>query len=718
MSRRRRARRAAYAAGTTSGTTGTRSTAGLIPEIEVHGQALPEDLAEPLARVASLLRAKVYEAERLGGTPQDANLDEVYTLLGQQPRLTRWLNAAQQFQAERQRAIAEARGDAPVSTLITRGAHEAPGAAWAGGGRDTDWITQRASPTGRVTGIGSRWTSNDRETYKDTADAVASPGWLRKWAESSVWVRNAINCRRVQIGRSFVACVPKNVLKPYNRQLMKRINRLLQQPNEARQNWRELMEMVVEDLLVLDRGCISKNMTAAREPLALYAEDGATIRVYPGWSGDAAEPRYLYVSQDNKVRIPLRNDQLICIMDNPATHRMGLSPVQVLADIIEADLQAVATRARMVAQKPPPAIVQLPGEQRNQIRGIAADYEANYSGQKEMLFLGGEQAMNVFKLINSSRDDQLMEWQEYICRLIAITFKLSPSQFGAPLHATEGDATTNVQMFEDTGLLPLLMLIEDYLNRELLADFAPRLSGDPFNRDDLEALNLEIKFPEVGEQMRQMHAEKAAELAAMGLLQLPSFTLNQILSMRGEELVPGGNTFYVNTSMGPVPWLSYDGADPSMNPLLAMTMAAMDSDADTSAGKSTVALPKPGGTGQAGGSDNSSGTGKDNPPGKPAGAAKPRDSVQKPQSSPAQKPSKPARPKKSLAQEQQEADLRRLVDGRPAGRPWQPADAMLRRALDTLTDETFDPTHLFAHSPALDDDDEEEMTPDVPAPEE
>jgi hypothetical protein len=98
-------------------------------------------------------------------------------------------------------------------------------------------------------------------------------------------------------------------------------------------------------------------------------------------------------------------------------------------------------------------------------------------------------------------------------------------------------------------------MLEGYLNRELVSDFAPIL---PYGRYDFKAINLCVMFPMISEMARQRHAMESMQMAEQGLAGMPSFTLNQILSARGEEGVKGGDVFWLKTATGAVPWVGYE----------------------------------------------------------------------------------------------------------------------------------------------------------------
>lgn len=392
---------------------------------------------------------------------------------------------------------------------------------------------------------------------KNQPIGVANASLLRNWADTNPWTRAAINIRRIQVGRADIAVVPGDASKKYNRGVMKQVQILLDQPNELRDSYRSLIEPVIEDILVLDRGVISKNMTAKRIPVALYGEDGATIKIYPGWSGKVNEPRYLFQEPNGTRKVPLRNDECIVIMANPATYRFGRSPVEILADTIRADLKATQAALSMVENKPPPHAIQIPGLSQTMVDKMISRYEEDVAGRKEVLFLGGPQPAKAFPLVFSAKDNQWMEYQEYLARKIAIIFQISPQQFGFTMQINRATAVQQQEIFEDTGLIPLLLLLEEYLNRELLADFASAIDDTEWRRD-LDALNLRVIYPEVSEASRMMHAEKSLEMATKGLAGMPSMTLNQVLDMRGEERVRGGNTFWMPIGQSVIPVASYD----------------------------------------------------------------------------------------------------------------------------------------------------------------
>lgn len=418
-------------------------------------------------------------------------------------------------------------------------------------------LAKSGSPTGSAPqaegALGYAWSG-----ARQSPISVPNARQLRTFADSSEWLRAAINIRRDQLAHAEITVLPEEEDEPYSKQVQEQALTILDQPNELKQNWPELIAEVGEDVLVLDRGVFSKSMTlTSRQPTALYAEDGATIAVYAGWSGDPATPRYLYTEPGTDRRVPLRNDEAVVIYNNPATYRLGLSPVQVLWRTIEADLKATEVAMQAVAQKPPPHMIQIPGYSQGQLKALAEDYQTGYAGRKELFFIGGQENAQVFPLVFSAKENQFMEWQIWLARKICGLMRISPQQIAITFDINKATGETQQDIFEDTGKVPLLLLVEGYMNREFLNDFAPQR---PDGRTDRAALNLRVCFPQISEAARMTHAKEVLAIAQLGLAGIPSFTINQVLAMRGEQRVDGGDTFYLpSTTAGWLPGPSYNG---------------------------------------------------------------------------------------------------------------------------------------------------------------
>lgn len=476
-------------------------------------------------------------AVRMGRGVQPAELLDVrraVAILDEHPALYRYVRAAASA-AHREQIIAETQVRDAASGILAKSGSPTGSAPQAEGALGYAWSGARQTPI-----------------------SVPNARQLRTFADSNEWLRSAINIRRDQVSHAEIAVLPEEEDEPYSQAVQSQLLSILDQPNEMRQNWPELIAEAAEDVLVLDRGVISKSMTmTSRQPTALYAEDGATIAIYAAWGGDPDQPRYLYTEPGSDRRVPLRNDEAIVMMANPASYRLGLSPVQVLWRTIQADLKATDLAMQLVEQKPPPHMVQIPGYSQAQLKALAEEYATGYAGRKELFFLGGQEAATVYPLVFSAKDNQFLEWQVWLARKICSLLRISPQQVGITFDINKATGETQQDISDDTGLVPLLLLVESYLNREFVADFAPR---KPDGRVDMTALNLRAVFPQISEAARMLHAKEVLTIANQGLAGVPSMTMNQVLEMRGEQPVDGGDTFYLaSATAGWLPGPSYNG---------------------------------------------------------------------------------------------------------------------------------------------------------------
>lgn len=430
----------------------------------------------------------------------------------------------------------------------------------------------REAPTGSspvASGNAAGWAGMGVSAVRHDAMGVPNADYLRRLATKNPWVQAAITTRKQQIGRADITVMPDDPLAPFDASIQDAAEDLLNYPNEMKDSYRSLVEPVIDDILTLDRGAISKDLDPRGVPHHLYAEDGSTIRIFADWKGEPDKPRYLFVPPGsapgvvgNQQGIPLYNDQLICIMANAASYRFGLAPTQVLLDTIRGDLAATEKAMALVRDVPPPHLVNIrtsqgSGVAQKTIDTVRTEYERKIAGQREIMFLGADD-LQVFPLMFSLKDNQFLEWQVYLARKICACYQISPQQIGITFDINKATSETQQELFEDSGLLPLMLLLEEYLNRELLADFAPKRKRD--GRPDMRRLNLRVFYPEISELARMRHAERVIKTVSDSLGGLPLLTPNQAMEMLGREPVPGGNRFWVFTQTNgviPTP-LGYD----------------------------------------------------------------------------------------------------------------------------------------------------------------
>lgn len=349
---------------------------------------------------------------------------------------------------------------------------------------------------------------------------------FRNWAEHSEWVRGAINIRRSQISSAEWSIVPHDQTKPYPKREAKRLKDFFLTPNPRNDSFRSFIEPIIEDLLVLDAGCIEKVRNLKGEIVEMWPVDGATIRVAADWDGDPYEPRYFWYP-DFKERARWLNQDFVYMIGNPRTYSpVGLSNLETLKLTIEAELYGHEYNRRQVAGAAPDGVMDL-GENvtRDQVREFRSFFESEIAGKGAIGFVGGSKNPKWIPFRQTARDMQFLEWQIYLVRKIAVVFGLSPQDLGVTYDVNRASAEIQAQSSEDRGLRPLMALIQDYLTEEIVWD--PSFGG-PDN-------NLAFRFTALN--LKETTAK--ANINKMALSGVPWKTVNEARIEDGREPLKG-----------------------------------------------------------------------------------------------------------------------------------------------------------------------------------
>jgi HK97 family phage portal protein len=366
---------------------------------------------------------------------------------------------------------------------------------------------------------------------------------LRRWSRNNPWIRAAVNLRRTQISRAKWDIVSTDSGDNADPRTVQKLRELFRRPNPKGESWRSFIEPVIEDVLVLDQGAIEVEKRAGSrvgaDPIAyLWNKDAARIAFDSTWDGrDENKARYYELDGTGKQLESYRSDELIVIIANPVTYSpIGLSPLEVLAETIAADLDAAAYNAKAVSQAAPPGVLHLgEGVRPDQVDSFKAYWEAEVAGKSQIAITGGGKGMQWLPLAASNRDMQFMEWQVYLARKICAVFAVQPQDIGISFDVNKSTSETGAAFTYDNGIVPLAELIAEYLTREIVA----RYDSD-----------LRFVFTEIGRTAQQT----IAEYNKMALGGLPWLRINDALRERGQDGIGEiGDQILFQTPKGYVP---------------------------------------------------------------------------------------------------------------------------------------------------------------------
>ena len=373
---------------------------------------------------------------------------------------------------------------------------------------------------------------------------------LRKWSRTNPWIRSAINLRRQQISRAKWDIVSIDGNGEVNEANVKTIKDLLRDPNTRLDSWRSFIEPIVEDILVLDQGCIEKEHTvgaragrSGRPVKNLWPKDGARIAFDPDWDGtNLKKPRYFEYDETGKIIAEYLNEEMIVIVGNRVTYSpLGLSPLEVLAETIEADLRAAKYNNNIVEQATPPGIIDLgEGVRPDQVDAFKNYWEGEIAGKSQTAITGGGKGVKWIPMAQSNRDMQFMEWQIYLARKICAVFGVQAQDIGLNFDVNKSSSEYGAAFTADNGIAPLCELIADYITREVVW---------------LYDKGLRFVYTDVGRES----AQTVADYYKAALAGLPWLRLNDALKERGQEGVGlMGDEVWMPSPLGYMPMRYYE----------------------------------------------------------------------------------------------------------------------------------------------------------------
>jgi HK97 family phage portal protein len=355
-----------------------------------------------------------------------------------------------------------------------------------------------------------------------------TPENLRRFAETPV-VRRAINLikDRVAAMRWQIRVRPHRAAPADAAERIAALQHSLAEPNES-DSLRTLLEQVLEDMLVGGFGAVEMELTGDPErPVALWAVDGATIRINPKWQGGSDVPRYAQATllQGPDKAIPLDDDQLMYIRMNPRTHTLfGLGPLEVAFDTVNSLLAAQRFAGKLASN----AVVQYalwlneatPAEHERLIRWWQDEVE----GTGRVPVLSTEQKPEVLRFGTGTDADLRMEWQVFLIRMIANAFGLPPMLLGLENDVNRASSSEFGDEAFRSAIVPVARLLEEHITRDV---FGKRLGWNAF----------EFRFTELESRDETTELQIQMELLKAGVL-----TVDEVRTLRGlgpvHNLVP------------------------------------------------------------------------------------------------------------------------------------------------------------------------------------
>jgi hypothetical protein len=298
-----------------------------------------------------------------------------------------------------------------------------------------------------------------------------TPWNLRRFAESPI-PRRAINAIKDPVAALKWEIRPLEDVPalPDQARRIKAARYSFSHPNRD-DSWRSFSEQVIEDVLTAACGAIELGRsTNPDRPLWLWPVDGLSIQLFPGWTGDTREARYAQATGFSSANILLRNDELMYIKTNPRTSTpFGLGPLEVAFSTINHLLGATNTAAKTASNQQPQGILDLgEGVSEPQVTAFRSYWRHEVEGRGITPIIGGQKQPQFIRLFKGDDSDMRLEWQNFLIRVIAASFNLSPLALGLERDVNRSTAEVMGDKDHQHAVKPMANLLAEHLTREAL----------------------------------------------------------------------------------------------------------------------------------------------------------------------------------------------------------------------------------------------------------
>lgn len=301
-----------------------------------------------------------------------------------------------------------------------------------------------------------------------------TPYNLRRFSETPIprrainLIKNSVNALRWEI-----RTVPDVENNP-DRQLRIRIaTECFRRPNNA-DSFRSFSEAVLEDLIIGGYGCIEPQMTPYyKRPIKMWPVDGSTIRIFPDWSeGQPDKTKYAQMTglKGERGVVVFLADELSYIRANVRSSTpFGLGMLEVAFNSVNAFLGIQDMSARAGADQIHKTWLWWEATQNpSHIQIVRRHVQNEIEGQAKLSLIAGLKKPEVIEVTPVKPEDLLLEWQEFLIRIIANAFNMSPLSLGL-----ERDVNRNTgQIMQDadfrSAVVPTARSYEEALTRDIL----------------------------------------------------------------------------------------------------------------------------------------------------------------------------------------------------------------------------------------------------------
>jgi hypothetical protein len=305
---------------------------------------------------------------------------------------------------------------------------------------------------------------------------------LRQMAQRCEWVAAVIKTRKNQIGGTKWSILAKDEEDDSAgvQALCTKITNLLKRPSmhgsrPTSRSWRQFINEVLVDVLVLDQGVVEKEWTIDKWIAAMYPCDGATFAPNMDERGGYHDDAYVQVV-DGQITARFGIEDLIWIMDNPQTDvrfsGFGFSPLENLIVSVTAELYASKYNASYFEKGAvPEGLINLgPEAAPEDVNAFRLYWMNEIMGRPWAIPIVGGSAAEWIPWRASNKDMEYMAYQEWLLKKVCANYQITPKEMGLVEDVNRSTAESEDSSEQEKGVKPLLSLIADYFEVEVIGE--------------------------------------------------------------------------------------------------------------------------------------------------------------------------------------------------------------------------------------------------------
>jgi phage portal protein BeeE len=324
------------------------------------------------------------------------------------------------------------------------------------------------------------------------------------------------------------------------------VKKIFSTPSErgVESTFRTLQDLLLDDILIYDAGCLVKNLNHRGELAELYHIPGKDVRIYRNEDRTIPlPPDPAFVWEDGGIiRAEFTKDELIYMVSNPQASGYGISPLEVAAYVITASIYADEYNIDYFKNSNvPPGVFDLgkdvTDDQRTNFQSMWENEIKGRGGLHKMLFISGSENSKFIPIRNmSNRDMQMMEYLKWTLAIKTACYGLSGQDIGFVVDYHRTTSETQQGISRARGIQTVFHLLQQYYNTEIVKkEIFDSNYGKPYS---------DIKFvwqdSDVADQEKESNVD--ARDIEHGVL-----SINERRKKLGLKPVDGGDTVTIAT---------------------------------------------------------------------------------------------------------------------------------------------------------------------------